>query len=168
MTQRKPPNVSFPDWVERQIRDAQAKGDFENLPGAGKPLPDRNRPRHDLTWVADYLQRENVDVAALLPPALALAKEVEVLPERLLKERSEASVREIVADLNQRIRAAHRAPQDGPPVRVYPVAVEELVEQWSAAKAALDAARSRPVAASPPPPARRRRFGRRRFGRRRT
>ena len=61
MTQRKPPNVSVPDWVERQIRTAQAQGAFANLPGAGKPIPDLDRPQPELAWIAGYLRREDVD-----------------------------------------------------------------------------------------------------------
>ena len=41
MTERKPPGVSWESWFEEQIRQAQEAGAFENLPGAGKPLPDR-------------------------------------------------------------------------------------------------------------------------------
>ena len=26
------------DWIERKIQDAMAKGEFDNLPGAGQPL----------------------------------------------------------------------------------------------------------------------------------
>ena len=132
MTDRKPPTVSFPDWVEHQIRTAERAGAFENLPGAGKPIPDIDRPRDELDWVADMLRRENVDVASVLPPALALAKEVEVLPERLAKHRSEADVRHIVEELNKRIRHAQLQPQVGPPFRVRTVNVDEAVRQWRA------------------------------------
>jgi hypothetical protein len=147
MTQRKPPNMSVPDWVERQIRTAQANGDFENLPGAGKPIPDLDRPQDPLSWVASYLRRENVDVSALLPQSLALAKEVEVLAERLLKERSTARVRQIVEDLNERILQAHRRPQSGPPLRVGRLNVDAVVEEWRTARTALDEAERAAVAA---------------------
>ena len=30
--------------VERAIREAEARGEFANLPGAGKPLPGLDRP----------------------------------------------------------------------------------------------------------------------------
>jgi len=149
MTQRKPPNMSFPDWVERQILAAEAEGAFENLPGAGKPIPDLDRPWHEMSWVANYLRRENVDVAAILPPALALAKEIELLPERLLKERSVSRVRDIVEDLNDRIRRAHRQPQVEPPIRLGTLDVDEIVDQWERARAAQDAA-ARPAAAETP------------------
>jgi hypothetical protein len=138
MTQRKPPNMSFPDWVERQILTAQAEGAFENLPGAGKPIPGLDRPWHAMSWVANYLRRENVDVAALLPPSLALAKEIDVLPQRLLEERSVSRVRDIVEDLNDRIRQAHRQPQPGPPIRVRTLNVDDVVEHWTSARAAAD------------------------------
>lgn len=167
MTQRKPPNLSFPDWVAHQIRTAEAEGAFENLEGAGKPIPDLDRPRDELAWVASYLRRENVDVAPLLPPGLALAKEVELLPDQLARERSEARVRATVEDLNRRIREALLAPQVGPAVRVRRVDVEAAVEQWRAARAAIDAARgpAAPTVSASPAPARRRWwFGRRAGG----
>jgi Domain of unknown function (DUF1992) len=120
------------DWVERQIRTAQERGEFDNLPGAGKPIP--KRPGGTMEWVAQKLREENVDATALLPLSLALPKEVAELPERLAGERSEATVRSIVADLNERIAKAHREPQAGPPLRVGPVDVEETVAAWRASR----------------------------------
>ena len=131
VTARKPPGLTFPDWVERQIQDAERRGAFRDLPGAGKPIPGIDRPRGDLDWVADYLRREDVDVAALLPPSLALAKEVEDLPQALRRMRSEREVRDAVTDLNRRIAAARLAPHDGPPMRVGTVDVERAVRDWA-------------------------------------
>lgn len=128
VTERKPPAMPVEDWVERQIRMAQERGDLDDLPGAGKPLP--NRRGGTMEWVAQKLREENADTAALLPPSLALAKEVADLRARLAKERSERRVREIVAELNARIAKVHREPQLGPPLRVGPVDVEEAVESW--------------------------------------
>ena len=39
MTERKPPGTSWETWIEAQIRVAREQGAFDNLPGAGKPLP---------------------------------------------------------------------------------------------------------------------------------
>ena len=152
MTKRKPPNVSFPDWVEQQIRSAEAAGAFDNLPGAGKPIPGLDRPRNEMSWVADYLRRENIDAASLLPPGLALAKEVEVLPERLQREHSEREVRILIEDLNERIRRAHRLPQVGPPVRVGTVDVERAVARWSEQRALIENQRREASAAAAAPP----------------
>ena len=39
MTEQKPPGMSWESWIEQQIREAREAGLFDNLPGAGKPLP---------------------------------------------------------------------------------------------------------------------------------
>ena len=148
MTERKPPNVSFPDWVERQIRTAEQRGAFRDLPGSGKPIPDLDRPRDDMAWIVEKLRREQVDIAGVLPPALALAKQVEDLPQRLSRERAEPRVRALVADLNERIQRALLAPQIGPPVRVRPVDVEQAVTRWRADRAAAATAAAEAAAAA--------------------
>ena len=126
--------MKIPDWIELQIRDAERQGAFENLPGKGKPIADIDTPRTELSWLTGYLKRENVDVGIMLPPSLALAREVESLPDTLREERTEARVREIVEDLNARIRAAILRPQEGPPMRVVQVRVDKVVADWAAVR----------------------------------
>ncbi|HEU0103903.1 MAG TPA: DnaJ family domain-containing protein [Mycobacteriales bacterium] len=158
MTQRKPAGVSFESWTERQLREARERGSFDDLPGAGKPLP--RAAADELAWVREKARREDLPVLALLPPALALAKEVEDLPERLARERSEPRARRLLEDLNARIDAARRGPQVGPPVRTGLLDVEALLAGWRETAA--------PPAPEPPPPAapprRRRGWLRRRGG----
>ncbi|MGH3758516.1 DUF1992 domain-containing protein [Actinophytocola sp.] len=132
MTERKPADMPVGDWVERQIRAAQERGAFDDLPGAGKPLP--RRSGDVMEWVAEKLRSENADTTALLPPSLALRKEIEDLPERLATVRSEQKVREIVADLNKRIRDEILIPRAGPPLLVRPVDVEDVLETWRASR----------------------------------
>ena len=143
MTQRKPGNVSFEGWVEHQIRRAQEAGAFDNLPGAGKPLPGIDRPRGELDWLVSYVRRENLDVLPMLPPSLALAKELEDLPEKLAHEHSAKRVRQLIDDVNGRIREAHRRPQVGPPLRAMPVDVERVVSEWRDRRAAARQSDSR-------------------------
>jgi hypothetical protein len=38
MTERKPARMDFDSWVDQQIREATERGEFDNLPGKGKPL----------------------------------------------------------------------------------------------------------------------------------
>ena len=83
-----------------------------------------------MTCLAAKLRRENLPIAAILPPALALAKEVEDLPVRLAKEKSERTVRALVEDLNERILQAHRRPQVGPPMRVMTQDIDRVVAAW--------------------------------------
>lgn len=130
MTERKPKGMSFESWVEKQIREARERGSFDSLPGAGRPLP--QAASDELAWVRDKVKKEGLPVSALLPPALAVAKEVEDLPGVLARLRSEERVRTVVAELNGRIDAARRAPAVGPPVRTGLLDVEQVVAGWRA------------------------------------
>ena len=66
MTERKPPGTSFEPWIEAQLRVAMEEGAFDNLPGAGKPLPDRGQLHDPLSaWVKQLAEREQL---SLLPP----------------------------------------------------------------------------------------------------
>ena len=118
----------FESWVERQIREAQERGAFDNLPGAGKPIPGLTGREDPNWWVKGLLEREQL--RAPLPPALALRREVQDLPETLRDCRDEAAVREVVEDLNRRILELRRRPPDGPPVFVRTVEVEDALDRW--------------------------------------
>lgn len=136
MSERKPHGVPFESFVERQIREAQERGAFDDLPGFGKPIPNSGRQETEMDWAAKLAKREGLDTFDMLPPALALAREVEKLPAALAGESTEQAVRDIVLDLNKRILQAHRRPQDGPQVRVRPVDVEQAVADWRVARSA--------------------------------
>jgi hypothetical protein len=136
MTGRKPPKVSFRWWVDRQIGEARARGEFDDLPGTGKPLPKPTGNDAATDWVLRQVKAGGHDTKALLPPALALKREVQDLPERLAGERAEGRVREVVADLNERIRQAYLNHHTGPPLTVALVDVEEAVGDWRRSRAA--------------------------------
>lgn len=133
MSERKPPGVSWETWVDKQLREAQERGEFDNLRGAGKPLPGRGEPDHELWWLKGYLAREKLDFA--LPTGLRLRKEIEDLPARLDRERTESAVRRIVDDLNERIGNENRLPTPGPPMNRMPLDVDEVVAGWRARRA---------------------------------
>ncbi|MEU1628750.1 DUF1992 domain-containing protein [Streptomyces sp. NPDC020096] len=127
MTERKPPGVSFESWVDRQIREAADRGEFDNLPGIGKPLPDVDQPYDELWWVKRKMRREGV---SYLPPALALRKEAEDALAAASRAASEPEVRRIVSEINERIREALRTPPSGPPLNLAPFDVERVVREW--------------------------------------
>ena len=116
MTERKPPEISFASWIDQQINEAAERGAFDNLPGAGKPLPKRGEAGDGEAWLRDYLRREGVSAEELLPTPLRLRKEVERLTGTVQDLRSEQDVREVVAGLNQRISPV--APDPGGPAGV--------------------------------------------------
>jgi hypothetical protein len=136
MTRRKPPEVSFRWWVDRQIEQARKRGEFDDLPGTGKPLPKPTGNDAATEWVLREVKKGGHDTKALLPPSLALKREVQDQPEQLAAERTERRVREIVDDLNERIRQAYLNHLSGPPLTVAPVDVEEAVEDWRRSRAA--------------------------------
>ncbi|MFC0434193.1 DUF1992 domain-containing protein [Kutzneria buriramensis] len=155
MTERRPAGVNFETWLDKQIREGEQRGEFDNLPGKGKPLPDRGELRDPDWWARSYLAREGGPTEALLPTSLQLRKEVERLSETVRDMPSERLVREHVADLNKRIAAWLRSPS-GPHVRVGPQNADAVVAEWRAAKAT-----PRPVLATPEPGKKRRWWNRR-------
>ncbi|MFI5554823.1 DUF1992 domain-containing protein [Streptomyces sp. NPDC051738] len=128
MTERKPPGVPFESWVDKQIHDAQARGDFDRLPGQGKPLPnDLESPYDELWWVKRKMAREGLSV---LPPALALRKEAEDALAAAHAAPTERAVRKIITDVNVKIRDMLLKPPPGPPLGRKPYDVEEVVREW--------------------------------------
>ena len=51
MTERKPPEESFPSWIDRQIIEAEKRGVFDNLPGTGKPIPATEQTDYTQAWL---------------------------------------------------------------------------------------------------------------------
>jgi hypothetical protein len=145
----------FQSVVDAQIRAAEARGAFDNLPGAGKPIPGLMDPDDELWWIKGLVKRENLPTELLLPPSLALRREIEKLPETVRTMRSEQAVRDHVEDLNARIRRWIQIPI-GPQVPLAPVDVDAVVATWTAQR------RPQPPAPTPPPAPRRRRWWHRR------
>jgi hypothetical protein len=137
MTERKPRQQSFTSWIDQQIADAENRGVFKNLPGAGKPLNIKPTGDGDFgeAWIRDYARREGVTPAEFLPTPLKLRREIEQLTEIVGEMRSEAEVRETFGDLNRRIVEWRRIPV-GPPIHVRLVNTDEMVARWRAARAA--------------------------------
>ena len=161
MTERKPSGMSFESWVEHQISQSVERGEFENLAGAGKPLPYRSPDETAYDWALAKARREGVDTAAMLPPGLALRRERDGLPDRVERLTSEAEVRALAEDYNARVQAFWRRPQES---RWSPLPgladVESLVAWWEENRPQVPA--PAPDRLPPSPPRRWPRFGRRR------
>jgi hypothetical protein len=146
--------------ADLHIRRAIERGEFDDLPGSGKPLdlPDRHDPDW---WLKNLLKRERF---VLLPPSIQLRAEDAALDERLDEMWSEADVREEIEEFNRRvIRGRYQAPA-GPPLVTMPRDVDATVAAWAerrAVRAAEARARARAEAQDEDRP-RRRRFRRRR------
>jgi hypothetical protein len=128
MTERKPQGMTFRSWIDQQISEAAERGAFDNLPGAGRPLPSKPDP-DGLAWLRDYVRREGVSTEELLPTPLKLRKQADRLTGTVQTLRSEQDVRDAVAELNLQIKEWRRIPI-GPPVFVPLVDEEALVRIW--------------------------------------
>jgi hypothetical protein len=127
MSERKPPGVSWQTWIDRQIEEGRSRGEFDGLPGHGKPIPGIERPRDELWWVRDKLKREGVDH---LPPSLAIRKKAAQAEARAMQSSSEAEVRQIIGEINEEIRQLNRTSVQGPPTTLMPFDVEDVVQAW--------------------------------------
>lgn len=133
MTQRKPLGTSWESWIETQIRVAQEQGAFDNLPGAGKPLPNIDQDYDPMWWVKQFARREQVD---LLPPSLELMRKVEKELAAIGKLPDEATVRRRIATLNAEIARLNATVTEGPPTRLGPLDIDQVVARWRRARSA--------------------------------
>ncbi|MGK5681847.1 DUF1992 domain-containing protein [Actinoplanes sp. URMC 104] len=115
--------------IDRQLREATERGEFENLDGTGKPLRGYGEEYDEDWWVKDWLHREGA-TAGVIPPTLALRRETEDLEDRVDRLRTEREVRDYVAGLNERISKARVGLMDGPPVVLPPFDPDRVAEGW--------------------------------------
>jgi hypothetical protein len=145
-------------WVDLQIQKAMARGDFDDLPGAGKPIADLGTEHDPDWWLKRMIQREQV--SGVLPPALQLRKDDAELDERLDRHTAESEVRREVEEFNARVMKARYTPVDGPPLVTQPRDVDAEVAAWRERRTARRAAAARPEAGPPPASPQRRRWWR--------
>lgn len=116
-------------FVEIRIQQAMRRGDFDDLPGAGKPLPGVGKAVHDPDWwIRRKIEREGL--SGLGPPALTLRTEDAALASRLDTLASEREVREHLDDFNRRVIEARRQLLGGPPVVTRTRDVDAEVVAW--------------------------------------
>jgi hypothetical protein len=127
-------------WVDLQVQKAMERGEFDNLPGAGKPLklPDKYDPDW---WIKKLIEREQITGVA--PAAILLRKEDAELEEQLDDQFSERDVRRVLEDFNRRVVEARRQLTGGPPVVTPTRDVDAEVEAWRARRAARRAQHQR-------------------------
>ena len=123
--------MEYETAADRAIREAAERGAFDDLPGAGKPLPMRNTGDPDW-WLKDLMVREGITGSELLPPAVALRREADGFPESLRDLPDEAAVRRVLDDFNARVEADWRRPGigKGTPIVARRVDVDALVAEW--------------------------------------
>jgi hypothetical protein len=141
-------------FVEVSIQQAIRRGEFDNLPGAGKPLQGLGDHHDPDWWIRRKIQSEKL--TGLGPPALTLRVESAEMADRLDELRQEEDVREAVEDFNRRIIEARRQLLGGPPVVTPTRDTDAEVRAWRERRAERMAQAARREAEEDRPPRRRR------------
>lgn len=133
-------------WVDLQLRQAVDRGDFDDLPGYGKPLEGLTGEHDPDWWVKKLVEREQI--TGVLPPSLIVRKaeaELDGVLDRLV---TEEQVRKEVADFNAQIRWALYRPPEGPPVVTRQRDPDLEVQRWRDRRSERLANRSSPTASA--------------------
>lgn len=133
-------------WVDHQIRAAMERGEFDDLPGAGKPIADLGTEHDPDWWLRKLVERERLVV---LPLSVQLRKEDAGLDAELDRLATEKAVRARIEDFNERVVKARYALPEGPPLITMPRDVDETVAAWAQRREARLAARAARPAPTP-------------------
>lgn len=143
------------EFVETAIQIAIRRGEFDDLPGAGKPLEGLGTHHDPDWWIRRKIESENL--TGLGPPAILLRTEDRELDANLDNLSRESDVRDVLEDFNNRVLAARRQLMGGPPVVTKVRDVDSEVAAWRERRSA----RAAVVPPEPAPSARRGLFRRR-------
>jgi hypothetical protein len=146
-------------WVDLQVEQAMARGEFDDLPGHGKPIEGLGSDHDPDWWVKKLVEREQI--TGVLPPGLAIRKEDAELDALLDRIAVESEVRRELDEFNERVRAARYQPLGGPPMITQPRVVDGEIAAWTQRRTARMEAQ-RALLAERAEPERRRLFRRRR------
>ena len=114
-------------WVDTVVDQAIRRGEFDDLPLQGKPIPGLKGAYDPDWWLKSLVEREQI--TGILPAA-QLRKDDAELDDELDRESSEQRVREMVEEFNARVIDARRQLMGGPPVVTPTRDVEREVESW--------------------------------------
>ena len=122
------------DIADQRIREAQERGEFDDLPGAGQPLDlsDANDPDW---WAKRRIREEGGDLSAFAPASVILRRERERVRESVPGLRSEEAVRDAVEAFNRLVLEDRMRPAlpGMPPIVVRLLDVEEALAAWRSA-----------------------------------
>ena len=134
--------------VETAIQQAIRRGEFDDLPGAGTPIPGLGETHDPDWWIRRKIETEQL--TGLGPPALMLRTENLELEAKLDAFSHESEVREALEDFNRRVIEARRQLLGGPPVVTPTRDVEAEVAAWRERRESRAAASPADTEAPPP------------------
>lgn len=135
--EEEPRITDFAAKADFEIRQATARGDFDNLKYAGKPIPGLGTTLDPDWWVKGLIEREQL--SGLAPAPFRLRKEDAELDAKLDQQYMESRARETLEDFNRQVIDARRQLLGGPPVVTKTRDVEQEIERWRERRAARTA-----------------------------
>ncbi|MFB7797104.1 DUF1992 domain-containing protein [Isoptericola sp. NPDC056134] len=114
-------------WVDTVVDQAIRRGEFDDLPLAGKPIPGLRGTHDPDWWLKNLVEREQITGVL---PAAQLRRDDAELDETLDREPEERRVRDAVEEFNARVIDARRQLMGGPPVVTPTRDVEREVQRW--------------------------------------
>ena len=127
MASNKPAGQSWESYVDSVFRQAREAGQFDNLPGAGKPIPGLDEPYDEDWWLKQYMAREELSIS---PDTLKFRKDVLEELDSLWGLPGEDLVRKKLLDINRRIAILNARPTDGPPLNMSAIDIESVMQTW--------------------------------------
>ena len=109
----------------RRIREAMERGEFDNLPGAGRPL-DLGVPGRELGRAPSRPGRP----LGRAPGALGVRRQKQDIQRTLADVADEETAQAIIAHLNQRIAEANIIPWQGPMIITGRLDVDRTLAEW--------------------------------------
>lgn len=128
-------------FADELVRQAMARGEFDDLPLTGKPIPGLSGRDDPDWWLKAFIEREQI--TGVLPEALQLRKDDVVLRDRLDRLATPGEVREAVEEFNARVVEARRQLRGGPPVITPLRDVDAEVHRWQERRARRQAEAAR-------------------------
>ncbi|MFZ2623792.1 MAG: DUF1992 domain-containing protein [Propionibacterium sp.] len=126
----------FESHVDRLVREAIERGDFDHNPLTGKPLR-LGRPGAEKPWIVSRLERE--DLRGVLPAPLQVRRAKQDIGRTLAGVRTEQQAREIIEALNERIKESNLDSGARPRIITSLLDVEATLTTWRAARGRGDA-----------------------------
>ena len=107
-----PTERDFESHVDRQIREASERGEFDNLSGSGKPIEDLSLEYEPDWWAKRYIEREKTrDRADELRRAIrAELPRLRVMPDPAAAAIRVHALNEMVDAVNQHLASDDRVP----------------------------------------------------------
>jgi len=117
--------------AEQKIQEALQNGEFEHLPGKGKPLvlEDDSRIPEDLRLVYKILKNANC-----LPPELELKREITQMKELLDAMPDEQERLKLIKKINLKITKLNMMRRVSPLLEEHEVYYKKIVEKFSGGK----------------------------------